>query len=137
MRLISSLFPVVLLASCASRSISTSEQRFRKADKDTSGSVSRAEAVNLLLAEAHKMYDIDGNGQVTEAEYTSSGGTKANFQKIDKSKSGGVSLDEAQANPKIFNIFAVSFNEADRNKDGEVTLAEYESYLALRNAAVR
>jgi hypothetical protein len=37
----------------------------------------------------------------------------------------------------VFNTFAVSFNEADINKDGEVTLAEYQSYLTLRNAAVR
>jgi Ca2+-binding EF-hand superfamily protein len=137
MKFILSLFSFVLLASCASSSISAPEQRFKKADIDASGSVSRAEAVNLLIAEAHKMYDTDGNGQVTEAEFIASGGAKANFQKIDKSKSGGVSLEEAQANSKIFNIFAVSFNEADTNKDGEVSLAEYESYLALRDAAVR
>lgn len=137
MRLILSLFPVVLLASCATSSISTSEQRFQKADKDANGSVSRKEAVNLLIAEAHKMYDSDANGQVSEVEYIASGGTAANFRKIDKSGSGGVSLEEAQANALIFNIFSVSFNEADANKDGEVTLAEYQSYLALRDAAVR
>ena len=137
MRLILSLFPVVLLASCATSSISTSEQRFKKADKDANGSVSRKEAVNLLIAEAHKMYDSDANGQVSEVEYIASGGTAANFRKIDKSGSGGVSLEEAQANALIFNIFSVSFNEADANKDGEVTLAEYQSYLALRDAAVR
>lgn len=134
MRLILSLFPLVLIASCATSSISTSEQRFNMADKDGSGSVSRKESVNLLIAEAHKMYDSDGNGQVTEEEYIASGGKAANFHKIDKSGSGGVSLEEAQANPMVFNIFSVSFDEADANKDGQVTLAEYQSYLALRDA---
>lgn len=137
MKLLLSLFPVVLLASCATSSISTSEQRFKKADKDANGSVSRKEAVNLLIAEAHKMYDSDANGQVSEVEYIASGGTVANFRKIDKSGSDGISLKEAQANSMVFNTFAVSFNEADINKDGEVTLAEYQSYLTLRNAVVR
>ena len=31
----------------------------------------------------------------------------------------------------------LSFDEADANKDGQVTLAEYRSYLQLRDAAVR
>jgi Ca2+-binding EF-hand superfamily protein len=137
MKLSLSLFPVVLLASCATSSITTSEQRFKKADKDASGSVSRKEAVNMLIAEAHKMYDSDSNGQVSEAEYIASGGKTANFHKIDKSGSDGISLKEAQANSMVFNTFAVSFNEADINKDGEVTLAEYQSYLTLRNAVVR
>ncbi len=37
----------------------------------------------------------------------------------------------------IFNTFVVSFDEADTNKDGQVTLAEYQSYLQSRDAAVR
>lgn len=137
MKLINSLFPVLLLASCATKSNLTPEQRFERADKNGSGSITRTEAVNLMISEAFKMYDSNGDGQVSEAEYVASGGTAENFRKADKSGSGGISLDEAQSNPEIFNIFVVSFDEADTNKDGEVTLAEYLSYIELRDAAVR
>ena len=66
-----------------------------------------------------------------------SGGTPENFRKVNTSGSGKITLAEAQASPLVFNTFVVSFDEADVNKNGQVTLAEYQSYLALRDAAVR
>jgi hypothetical protein len=83
------------------------------------------------------MYDANDDGFVTEGEYVASGGTPENFRKVNKTGSGKISLAEAQASPLVFNTFGVSFNEADINKDGQVTLAEYKSYLERRNAAVR
>lgn len=99
--------------------------------------VSRVEATNLIIANAFDMYDADGDGFVTEREFVASGGTPENFRKVNKSGNGKISLAEAQGNPLVFNTFAVSFHEADTNKDGQVTFAEYQSYLARRNAAVR
>jgi Ca2+-binding EF-hand superfamily protein len=137
MKPILTLFPVLFLASCATTSTPTPEQKFKHADKDGNGSVSRTEATDLIIADAFAMYDANSDGMVTEGEFMASGGTPENFRKVNTSGSGKVSLPEAQANPLVFNIFAVSFNEADANKDGQVTLAEYQSYLALRDAAVR
>lgn len=91
----------------------------------------------MLISHAFDMYDTDRDGFVTEKEFLASGGTVKNFQKVNRSGSGKISLAEAQANPLVFNTFAVSFREADTNQDGQVTLAEYQSYLARRNAAVR
>jgi Ca2+-binding EF-hand superfamily protein len=129
--------PILLLAGCATTSTSSPEQKFKKADKDGNGSVSRLEATNLIIAHAFDMYDANGDGFVSEAEFVASGGTPENFRKVNKTGSGKVTLAEAQASPLVFNTFAVSFNEADTNKDGQVTLAEYQSYLVRRNAAVR
>lgn len=137
MKLIATLFPVLLLASCATTPTLTPVQKFKKADKDGSGSVSRTEATNLIIADAFSMYDSDGDGFVTEKEFIASGGTPENFRKVNKSGSGKVSLMEAQASPLVFNTFVVAFDEADTNNDGKVTLAEYQAYLALRDAAVR
>jgi len=137
MKLIKILIPVLMLAGCATTSTSTPEQKFRHADKDGNGVVSRQEATSLIIANAFAMYDANGDGFVTEGEYVASGGTPENFRKVNKTGSGRISLAEAQASPLVFNTFGVSFNEADTNKDGQVTLAEYKSYLERRNAAVR
>jgi Ca2+-binding EF-hand superfamily protein len=137
MKLIATLLPMLLLASCATTSTPTPEQKFKKADKDGSGSVSRTEATNMIIADAFSIYDGDGDGFVTEKEFVASGGTPENFRKVNKSGSGKVSLEEAQASPLVFNTFVVAFDEADTNNDGQVTLEEYKTYLALRDAAVR
>jgi Ca2+-binding EF-hand superfamily protein len=139
MKLIKTLISALLLASCATTTTTTlsPEQRFQRADKDGSGSVGRVEATNLLIGEAFAMYDSNRDGFVTETEFVAAGGKPENFRKINKSGSGKISLQEAQASPEVFNVFVVSFDEADANKDGKVTLVEYQSYLKSRDAAVR
>jgi Ca2+-binding EF-hand superfamily protein len=138
MKLILALCPILFLASCATTPTAvTPEQRFKQADKDGSGKVSRSEATNLIIAEAFTMYDANDDGVVTEVEFVTSGGTPENFRKVNKSGNGKTTLAEAQASPLVFNTFVVGFDEADTNKDGQVTLAEYQSYLTLRDAAVR
>jgi Ca2+-binding EF-hand superfamily protein len=138
MKLILAFCPILLLASCATTPTPvTPEQRFKQADKDGSGKVSRSEATNLIIAEAFAMYDTNDDGVVTEVEFVTSGGTPKNFRKVNKSGNGKVTLAEAQASPLVFNTFVVGFDEADTNKDGQVTLVEYQSYLALRDATVR
>jgi Ca2+-binding EF-hand superfamily protein len=138
MKLILTICPMLFLASCATTPKAvTPEQRFKQADKDSSGTVSRSEATNLIIAEAFAMYDANGDGVVTEAEFVASGGNPENFRKVNKSGNGKASLAEAKASPLVFNTFVVGFDEADADKNGQVTLAEYQSYLALRDAAVR
>jgi len=137
MKLIKILFPAFLLASCATTTTLSPEQKFQRADKNSDGSVSRVEATNQIIGDAFAMYDTNRDGFVSEAEFVASGGKSENFRKINKSGSGKISLQEAQESREVFNVFAVSFDEADANKDGKVTLAEYQSYLELRDAAVR
>ena len=135
------LFPALLLASCATSSkISapiTPEAMFERADADGDGLVSREEALNMMVADAFTLFDADGDEAVTEEEFLASGGTSDGFHTVNQSGSGQISLEEAQASPAVFNTFAVSFDEADTDQDGNVTLAEYIDYLKQRDAATR
>lgn len=131
------LIPTLLLAGCATTASSSPEQKFKKADGDNNGTVSRTEATNMIIANAFDMYDANSDGYVSEKEFVASGGNAQSFRKVNKSGSGKISLAEAQASPLVFNNFVVSFDEADTNKDGQLTYAEYQSYLARRDAAVR
>ena len=90
-----------------------------------------------MIADAFAMYDENSDGYVTVIEFLASGGTQENFRKVNKTGSGKISLAEAQGSPLVFNTFVVSFDEADTNKNGQVTMAEYQSYLLRRNAVVR
>jgi len=137
MKLTCTLLAAFLLLGCASKSTQSPERSFHRADRNGDGSVSRLEATNHMIGDAFKMYDSNADGFVSEVEFVASGGTPENFKKINRSGSGKISLQEAQNSREVFNVFAVSFDEADANKDGNVTLAEYQRYIKLRDSAVR
>lgn len=136
------LLPVALLvlAGCAtgpSRKAPTLDQRFAAADADNNGRVTRDQFIDLMIEDAFKLYDTNGNGHVTEAEYVAGGGRAATFRKINTSGTGKATLAEAKASKLIRNTMAVPFDEADVNKDGSVTLQEYKAYVQKRDEAVR
>lgn len=137
MKSLNLLFPAVLLASCATTPAPTPAAKFKMADKDQNNLVSRHEATDLIIKDAFEMFDTNGDGVVDLKEYEASGGTAANFKKANKSGDGKITLEEAQSDPLIVENFAVSFDEADVNKDGNVSYEEYLAYIARRNAAVR
>ena len=112
-------------------------QRFKMADTDGDGRVTRAEFTDFLIEDAFLRYDRNHDGFVTEEEYVAGGGTAANFRKINTSGTGKATLAEARASKVIRDTMAVPFDEADVSRNGAVTLEEYQAYIARRDAEVR
>ena len=138
--LISSLALVVIFTGCATvpgGRTPTLEQRFAAADTDGDGRVSRGQVVDLMIEDAFKRYDTSHDGLVSEAEYLAGGGSAGVFHKINTGGTGKATLAEAKASKLIRDTMAVPFDEADVNRDGSATLAEYQSYIQRRDAAVR
>lgn len=129
------LLPLFVVG-CATQNPSL-ESRFKAADKDGDGLVSRQEATNVMIAQAFETYDTNGDGFVDEAEATAGGADVAKFRAATKATGGKMSLADAQANPAIIETMAVPFDEADTNKNGAISLEELQAYKARVEAAVR
>lgn len=124
------------LAACATKSSSelpvALEARFRKADRDGDGKVSRKEFTDFMIADAFVLYDKDGKGYVTLEEFVEGGGSPQLFKKIDVTGKGSFTLAEAQASKVVRDAMVKPFDEADTDHSGYVTLADF---LAARQKA--
>ncbi len=104
------------------------EERFKAADKNGDGKVSKAEYSGLLVEEAFGFFDTNGNGEVTVEEFVASGGTPEAFRTIDFDGNGVITLAEAKKSQFARDQLSVAFSAADVDKDGYVTLAEAKAY---------
>ncbi len=108
-------------------------QRFKQADTNGDGMISREEAKALpRLAKHFDEIDANHDGQISADEMrafhetmrgkhmTHSG---AFFKKLDTDGDGRISLAEAQVAPRL----AAHFEEIDANKDGFITMEEMKA----------
>lgn len=107
-------------------------KRFKQADKNGDGKVSRAEFTDLMITEAFGYYDKDGKGYVTLEEFVAGGGTPATYRKIDRAGSGKVTLANAKASRIVRDQFVKPFDGADTSRNGHVS---YDEFMAYRQAA--
>jgi hypothetical protein len=111
-------------------------ERWKAADKDGNGTLSRAEAEASMPHLAQKFDQVDTNhdGQVSRDEMRAfrAGHMKhspeemqAHFKAADKNGDGAIDLAEAKAGmPKLAEHFA----DVDLNKDGKVTMDEMKAH---------
>lgn len=128
-----------LFVGCATKPTApmTFEERFRKADTNHDGRVSRSEFGYLMLDEAFAIYDKNKNGVVTLKEFVASGGSKEAFAMIDKNGNGKITIEELKLSKVGVDTMQVRFYEADVNKDGYITFAEALRYRERVRAATR
>ena len=115
----------------------TVEDTFKKADLDGNGVVSRQEYDAHLIGEMFARYDTDKDSVITEKEFLANGGTAEGFRKINTSGSGKITLQEARSSAGVRKTLDAPFKEADANRDGKVTLAEFQAARAKALDAVR
>jgi Ca2+-binding EF-hand superfamily protein len=135
------LLPATLLFSgCATSPQSgdaTLMQRFKQADADGNGQLSRTEFSDALITDAYPLYDKTGKGYFTLQEFVAGGGTEASFRDLDRSGTGRVTLADAKANQRARDQFAMPFDGADTQRSGSLTYDEFMAYRAAAAPYVR
>lgn len=103
----------------------TPEQAFKKADADGNGKVSRTEYDSYMIGDQFARFDTNKDSGITEQELLANGGSAEGFKIINTSGSGKITLEEAKASARVRKNLDAPFKEADANRDGGVTLAEF------------
>ena len=126
---------IPLLAVSAQEHGSRMETRFKAADKDNDGSLTREEAKAMpRVAKNFDAIDADKSGTVTLAEIQAAMKKMAKeahdrgverFKAADKDNDGSLTREEAKAMPKV----AKNFDAIDADKSGTVTLKEIHTYM--------
>lgn len=118
-----------ILASCATDSSNEArpqsfEAQFKRVDTNQDEKVSKEEFQVFAVENAFALFDDNSDGVLTKAEFVNSGGSAVEFDKLDVSGSGTITLEQAKAaNVKMTRMLA-AFYEADTDEDGYVTLGE-------------
>jgi Ca2+-binding EF-hand superfamily protein len=128
--------PAVALADSASRL----EAKFKKADKDSDGTLTKDEAKTMpRVAKNFGMIDADKDGTVSLDEIKTAMGSakkkmhdkgEAAFKKADKDSDGTLTKDEAKAMRRV----AKNFDAIDADKDGTVSLDEIHAFMKAKHA---
>src|SRR5215470_13248653 len=81
----------------------TAEELFKKADVSGDGRVSRKEYEDFMIVDMFAIYDANGDGYITEAEFVADGGTASTFRELNVSGTGKLTKDEAMNSAFIRN----------------------------------
>ena len=123
----------------------TLADRWKQADRDGSGTVSRAEAQGFRqLLEAFDAIDTDRNGELTPAEVRAWRAAKKQsrsqrplgffeqFAAGDADRDGAISRAEAESRlPRV----AANFDAIDTDRDGRISREELRVWIEKRRAA--
>jgi len=111
---------------------------FKKADKDSDGTLDKDEAKPLKGVSKHfDAIDFDKSGTVSMEEITAHLGSmkkemhakgEANFKKADKDSDGTLDKDEAKRLPRV----AKNFDAIDADKDGTVSMDEIHTFMKAK-----
>lgn len=144
------MLKTTLLASIAALAFATSgvaladhhdkfEATFKKADKDSDGTLDKEEAKALPRISKHfDAIDTDKDGTISMDEVKASmmhakqsmhEKGEAAFKKADKDNDGTLDKEEAKAMPRV----AKNFDAIDADKDGTVSMDEIHTFMKAKH----
>ena len=127
------LLAILSLTSCQTTPpAASSGDRFAAADANHDGKLSRQEAMDYFATQIFESRDLNHDGKLTWREWHVRGAEerKAGFDNADKDKDGTVDLAEAKAYAHKRGLYAEEFGKADTNHDGFVTREEAQAFVA-------
>jgi Ca2+-binding EF-hand superfamily protein len=127
-------------AAMRTRQTARFEERFKAADKNGDGAISKDEAVNMPgLAKHFDQLDVNHDGKLTREELQAARGKMhgrhgehmARFEQRFKAadKDGDGALTKAEAEAGKMERLVKNFDQLDTNKDGKVTRAELQAAM--------
>lgn len=137
------LLPLALLSLSLGACVSTPkqavtvEERFAQIDRNGDGRITREEFIDLMITEAFDRADLNNDEFVDAAEARKGGAPASAFMKADSTGTGRITLGEAKMIPSLRARMAIPFDEADVNKNGAISLAEYQAYRAKVREVMR
>ena len=134
-----SLILIALVAVPLALATGKTPVRFDQADRNHDKALSLDEANAYLVGEIFDPRDKNKDGKLTRAEWmVIKGATQAeDFRVRDANADGVVTLDEALAYGRKKGMAKDLMREADKNKDGKLSVEEIKAYYASKEGPVR
>ncbi len=127
------------LAACSTSGTTTptgdsTAAKFKAADLNGDGRLDRAEFTSAYAEARFRFFDVNGDGFIDQKEWERVSGDDraAAFEKINRSKSGKISLAEWKASPEAQKRRNAVFTAMDKNKNGKLSLEEVRAALEAR-----
>ena len=135
---IAAIVIAVLTLGCVSQSAGPKSDLVKRVEQSKDGKISKEEFVNWNVARMFRLYDSGGKGYVTIQDWRRLEGPSrdAQYKRLDVNHSGKITLEEAEANPKVRALLGGTFADIDRNHDGWIDRKEAAAYLERRQSFV-
>jgi hypothetical protein len=123
----------ILAAGCATQSANPDSNLVARVNQSKEGRISKEEYATWNVARMFKLYD-GGKGYVTIEDWRRLEGPNRDdvYKRLNKSHNGKVTLEEAEANPKVRALLGGNFVSIDTNHDGWIDKKEAAAFLAAR-----
>jgi Ca2+-binding EF-hand superfamily protein len=126
-----------ILAAC--QTTAPPPNQFAQADENHDKSLSLDEANGYLVTEIFSSRDANKDGKLTREEWGGSGDASQEkmLRERDTDKDGVVTIDEALAYGRKKGMAKKFMTAADKNKDGQLSQEEVQSYYGSREGPPR